>query len=277
MTLELTYYMSTRKNGLFIIENKIIGQAEIQKIADLIWKEYQPRHIRAINNSFRAYVKCFEKVSYEDDGIKIFNDDSEIYRERIKTIEITAQCDKSLYVKLRLNHGQVKIEENYISDSDIEIGGDNFEKIHDIHARISQYIKSIPEQHNLFVKTYGIISKLFFLLGALTFGFIIDLFNNNSKNYTPYWRTAISDIGSFIGYGFLASLFGGLLVFSLYDMFVKKSRDFWPIVELQIGPEHFRPEVKQRKYVIEFIVCFVVPLGGALFYDIMKIVFYLQE
>lgn len=140
--------MSTRKNGLFIIENKIIGQKEVQELADLIWKEYQPRHLTAKNNIFKAYVKCFERVTYEDDGINIFNDDSEIYKERIKAIEITAQCDKLLYIKLRINHGQVKVDEKYISDSDIEIGGDNLEKIHDIHARVSQYIKSIPEQHN---------------------------------------------------------------------------------------------------------------------------------
>lgn len=267
--------MSTRKNGLFIIENKIISKKEIQELAEFIWKEYQPRHILAKNNTFKSYVKCFEKVSYEDDGIKIFNDDSEIYKERIKTIEITAQCDKSLYIKLRLNHGQVKIDENYVSDSDMEIGGDNFEKIHDIHTRISQFIKSIPEQNNFFIKTYWIFSKLSFLLGVLTFGFVIDFLNRDAKDTTPYWRMAITDIGNFIGYGFLASLLGGLVVFSLYDMYIKKSRDYWPITELQIGPEHFRPEIRQRKFVLNFIVYFIIPFVVTLIYDIVKIFFYL--
>lgn len=266
--------MSTRKNGLFIIENKVIGQKEVQELADLIWKEYQPRHLTAKNNIFKSYVKCFERVSYENDGINIFNADSEIYKERIKTIEITAQCDKLLYIKLRLNHGQVKVDDKYISDSDIEIGGDDFVKIHDIHARVLQYIKSIPEQHNYFVKNDKVFSWIILFLGTIAFGFAIDFVSDKSNDFTPYWRSALSDIGNFIGYVFLAVIIGGFIAYSIYDSFVKKSRDLWPTVELRIGPEHFRTEVKYKNYLIQFWILFMLPLIIAVVYDLFKTIIY---
>lgn len=264
-----------RKNGLFSIENKIIGQKEIQTLADLIWKEYQQRNILARTSSFKSYVKCFEKVTYEDDGIKIFSNDSDIYKERIKSIEIIAKCDESLNIKLRLNHGQIKNDGIYVSDSDIEIGGDNFEKIHDIQARITKEIKSLPEQNIFFIKNHRRISKLVFIIGVLSFGFIIDLLYNDTKNRTPYWRRALVDIESFVGLSALATLFGGLILYSLYDNIIEKFRDYWPIVELDLGPEHFRPEVKRRKYLTLFITLILTPILVTFIYDLFKIFLYL--
>lgn len=266
--------MSTRKNALYKIENKIFEQKELQDFAALIWKEYQPRHIGAREKKFNVYVKCYDDVSYQDDTTKIFNSDSEIYKERIQSIEILAQCDNSLYIKLRINHGQLKVEENFYTTSDLEIGGDNFEKIHDIQARFLRQIKSIKEQHNILIEKDKYLLPAVFVLCMFTFGFIIDFFITRTP--TPYWRNALNDWTNFIGYTLLAVM-AGWAGATAYRTLVHKSVDYWPMVEIRIGPEHLRPEVRQREYIMKFAGLVILPLALAVIYDLFKLIVYLAR
>ncbi len=266
--------MSLRKNSLSTIEYKTIDKEHIQNLAQFIYSEYQKRLATTSAPFFRSHVKCFEKVSYEDDGIEVFNDGSGIYKERIKSIVIETRLDEALYIKLRLNHGQVKTDDIYFSDSDIEIGGAEIDQVHDIITRMNEEIRSIPEQENLLIKNYNFFSSASFTISIVSFGYLVDLSNESKKHYTPFWRDALTDWGSLIGSLFVATLFGGLIGYLVYDKFAEKSREIWPMIDLKLGPDHLRPEVKKRRFLSAFAVLFVIPLGVAILYDLFKIVVY---
>lgn len=267
--------MSLRKNALILIENKVINKECLQNLADFIYQEYQKVILSPdLDHYFKVYIKCFERVSYDDTSVEVFKTNSEIYKERIKSIEIEAKAGDKLYIKLRLNHGHIIVDEKYFSDSDIEIGGSDITKIHDIQARINQELKAIPERKNFFTQNFVWFAIIVFLLSMFTFGFLIDSLNSNTKNYTPYWRDAITDIPSFVGYTILAGLFGGLIGYAGFEKFANRSRDVWPVVELSLGPDHFRPELKQRRYWGQFILLVIIPLLVAIAYDLAKIIIY---
>lgn len=261
--------MGIKKHGLYSIDNKIIQKNHIQQIAKLIWLEYDNLQSSSISKEFKVHIKCFDRFSYTADTLEIFNDDSEIYKERLKSIEIVSSCDDKLFIKLRLNHGQMLVDDKYLSDSDIEIGGSDIAKIHDLQVRILQEVQSIPPQDNVIENSSRFIAPSVFIIAALSFGFAVDIYNRGAKNTTPYWREAFNDFGNLFAYSLLPAICGAVFL-SIYNSYSERSLEIWPNVELHIGPEHLRPEVKKRKKIILFFTIVILPLLTAFIYDMIK-------
>jgi hypothetical protein len=262
--------MSLRKNVLIEIKDKVIGKSELASLAKIIWSEYEKCDDRVIAKTFSAHVKTFGNVSYSDDEITILSDDSPIFKERIKSVEIKTVCLNALDISLRIQHA---------GDSDIEIGANDISRMHDIQARFQQELNAIPKQDSFYLRNYNLIQWMFWFSCTIGVGFIIDAFNKDVKFYTPFWRGAFVTVTEFIG-SFLGAGVIGFFLWLAYSHYATKAMLLWPSVELQMGPEHLRPEVAGRRKINYALKWIVAPLLAALVYDIIKsvgFVLYLQK
>lgn len=263
--------MGFRKNGLVTIDNKVFSKKNIQHIIKMAWDEYLEAREKSKSPTFKIHVKCFGNVSFECDDIQLFDDESVLYSENIKSIELQVSCEEALTIKLSVNDGRELSHDSHFKTNEIEIGSDNIAKTHDLQRRYHDYIYAIRPQNNPIYKTRKVMASVIFIIGTVSLGFLVDRQNLNSKDYVPFWVTASKSISDFVGSVIAAGLFGGLLpLIFYYSLLVGKSKEYWPNVEIEIGP--VRPEIEKRQVYIWILRGLIIPLLLSLIYDILKFI-----
>ena len=249
--------MAVRENRLFIIERKIISLKNIRELASVIWGEYE----QAKEGDSTAYilfsVKCFDNSSFEGEDISIFEEDSLITKRRVKSVTIEFRASKSKFIKLRLIHGYTTTDEKKeVSDSDMEIGGDDIMWVGGISDKLNNIVQALPNQEAFILNHQGKLMLGAIAVGIYGFGLGMDIIDAGKS--PAYWSGSTGDI---VGKSFAALVFGGLIgFFIIQGAFLNRINEIWPITELQVGPEHMLLEKKKRAFLWQLWTLIVLPI-----------------
>ncbi|MES2725468.1 MAG: hypothetical protein V4643_00105 [Bacteroidota bacterium] len=253
--------MSIRENRLFAIEDKVLSIQHIRELADIILQEYLISDNKNASSWIKFYVKCYDYSSFESGDISIFDDSSIINKKRVKSIVIEYKEGEEKHVKVHLNHGYIQEEKEYINDSDIEIGGNNPFWVSGIYEKINTTLLSFPEQDTTLIEYKSKINWLAFIIGTYFGGALMDFVDRNNKDFIPFWYQAThKGLGNFFVSLLAGSLFGGIIVWLFTYVFLQKTYEIWPTVELQIGPDHLLVEKKRRFFYAKLLSIVLIPL-----------------
>lgn len=241
--------MSIRENRLLPINNKVFSRNHIYALAEEVSQEYEKVRKSQPTAWLLFSVKCFDHSSFESEDLELFKSESIITRKRVKSIIIEFRCDKEKYVKIRLNHGYIKVDDEKITDSDLEVGGEDPIWVGGILDKLTNIIYSVPDQFSFGARNSTLILWLLFFLGTYLWGALADVFEPAKDGYDPYWSIVLNDIETSGGLIITALLFGGVPFWLISMFFLGDIKDTWPPTELQIGPEHFAFEKKRRIFM----------------------------
>lgn len=249
--------MSIRENRIISVNDRIISLSHLQELAQVITEEYNTAKKNSKDARILFSVKCFEPSSFESTDLSIFKDNSIITKKRVKSVTMLFSDNKK-GVTIRLNHGWKNIDDERLSDSDIEISGNDSFWVSGLSDKLNTVINAFPSQNSPIVNHGSKIRWVAFILGMISFGMTMDFASNENDDFTPYWTKAFSSTDNFIGNFILAAMVSGFFV-SIVNSFIEKAHDLWPTIELQIGPEHSFAEKRRRRLLATLITLLIIP------------------
>lgn len=253
--------MEIKKNTLLVINNKIFSTKDIRDLLQIIWGEYQTTLQNKKNASVLFKVKWFEQSSFESNDISFFNDNSIIFRKPIKNIEAYFHEEDKKAIRLRINHGYgYDDDKNVISDSDVEVSGDNLEWIPIISDKFRTLLDSVENQKSFVRKNIKYFIGLFLLIGSWCF---IALRDKGSKPWSTLYEIWNDDWTLIIGVVFV----GGIIAATPIFILVINMNDIWPPIELQVGPEHFHYNKRRRKYYLWIVSTILIPIMLSIYFQ----------
>lgn len=259
------------------IEEKIFTLHNIRDLARCIWEDYlsskkiedqqyEEERVPGLPK-IKFFIKCFDNSSFESINIDILNDDSVINRKRIKQIKISYEYIGSKNIKLELNHGNNDKQNS--NSSYINVSGDESLWVNGTLSNLNELLSSFPPQNGFLNKYKSWITGSIFVIGTLSFGFLIDLQEDGA--YSPYWSKFLLNFSwnALFGQMFVGIFGGAVLVAYSSPIITKYINLLWPSVELQIGPDHKQIEKRKRRASWLILTVFILPftisiLGGIL-------------
>lgn len=252
--------MPFKQNTFLPIDGKIIGTDHTRELAEMLVEEYDKLHSSGAQG-ITFSVKCFDNTSFSSQDVSLFQAKSPILKKRVRSIEMSIYPTAATFVKVGLLHGSDydSVEKTYYNGSFFELGSDDSMWVNGFAARLQEWLDGVPDQkdpveaNKLWIYLISIVSATYL------FGCVIDWFNINKHGYVPYWKEAFSTGGDWVA-SIVAALFvGGLVALVTAGNFINKSTDIWPMVELQIGPEHLLVEKQKRNYVNKIWTLLILP------------------
>lgn len=235
--------MPYKQNIYLPIQNKIFRLEHIKELAELLFEELQA----AGQGQMEISVKCFDNTSFMSEDLSLLDAKSPILKKRIRSFEFAIHLSSDTWAKIGIFHGANydSVEQEYSNSSFIEISGSDKAWINSFNAKIQEWYEGVPIQNNLLEKRSKLLKWLAFGTGTILFGIIVDWFNVKTINYIPYWEVILKT-SSAIVYLILAFLFGGFFLFMIVKSQIDSSPNIWPIVEIQVGPDHLMKEKQKR-------------------------------
>ena len=263
--------MSIKQNRIINLSSRIFMLKDIRAFAVIIFEEYKNvskelnTEVLDENGIFINFlVRCSESKSFKSNDISILDESSIINNYRMRSIEIEFKESKNKHIKLKLVNGSIYNKEQnlYYTDSEIEIEGNEYSWVTNIEDKFEGAINNVTPQED-YVKRFGkLIYLIAFIVGTIAFGFIFDLLNKiiGTEKYIPYWKDAIQTKSDFALNVFCASFLGGFIFGSIVSEKVKKFYDYYPLIELQVGPEHLLIEKIKKNHLRNIIIYIAIPI-----------------
>ena len=271
MEPEVVYYV--RESQVLNIDQKAFSLAHIRDLAAIIWDFYSKDELRPRSEvqkkigastpplvSINFFIKSFDNSTFNSEHIAILDDDSVINKQRIKQVKVTYNSATVKNITLELNHGNP--DEDDPNPSYVDVSGYESVWVKGVIGEFNSTLAAIPGQNNFLKKNKRAINYTFVILGTILFGFVIDLTNKGSEDFTPYWPSLFYDFNmeDLIGAVIVALLFGGLFGGFIAGKINSKVDIFWPSIELQVGPRHLQYEKKKRWLWGIIITLIIIPL-----------------
>lgn len=238
------------------IKKLVLSLKNVRELASIICDEYEKEKATGnVSASVRFAVNCTDNYFYESEDIAILDDDSDINRQKTESIRINFQSGKERAITLQLKHG------NGESDNFIDVAGDDNMWVNGINGRFNDQLKSFRPQQPFLIQFQTRLRWFCFILSTLAFGFVADLINRNTENYTRFWTQAFNnpwDDG--IAYLIAAIFLGGGIGIGILNSILQKATELWPSIELQIGPEHLQTEKQKRTTYYSLFTLFIFPI-----------------
>jgi hypothetical protein len=262
--------MSINEHRLFGINNKVFSINNIRELALLLYKEYEiEKNSELAIISFS--VKCSDKSSFESEDISLFESGGILQKKRVDSITLSFQKGRMKLIKIYLEHGSRENNNKYTNPSDIEIGGNDSFWVSGITDKINLLIDSYPEQERVYFQYEYIFDWAYFLIGGFGLVALIEFINKGDKDYTSYFRKSFNTYNDFFGFLVTFSIVGAISWSICSISMTKKVYSLWPLVELQLGPEHLQTEKRKREFlrkigtlillpiVLEILFWFIIP------------------
>lgn len=200
-----------------------------------------------------------------EDSSTLEAEDPSIFDEgqlkRVEEINITLSSS-GRRINLRLT------QRRYGSSSEFSISGNDRNWVNSVNSKLTEIINSITPQ-NITAKKYGWLIQIVsaFGIGILAENFILLLLAASLKKPFPHFfvKNELNDYFLYYLFSFALGIFYELLFFNIPE----KIEKIWPIVELQIGPEHTLKEKKIRKIWSQFFILGILPILISVISDIL--------
>jgi hypothetical protein len=205
------------------------------------------------DGSFRVTIECDDDTSYEAEDMSIFADDDILDLKKPTKIVVSMQDTyRNKDITLRVTH-RGSGSENMLS-----VSSSDYNWLSGVFENLEQIVKSTKPQYIWLQRFY--ITVLVTLGLAIAIGLLV------AFSLGP---SATSDDRA--GAGFVT----GIIFLVLGTTMVGWLANFFPPIELAIGPEHTRVESNRRKVLIAACTLFIAPLAIMVVYDVLKWVLHL--
>jgi hypothetical protein len=264
--------MTITENRTYPIKDKIFSIDHVRNLARLLQEEYDSS-IKGLENltskekSIALYfrIKCLEPVSFEHNNSEIFLKKSKIYTKHIQSIEMSFSEGDNKKIKIILQHGDEynELTKEYINSSYTEVTGKNELWVNGLLAKLTDYIDSVPNQERgiLDWNSYALSVALCILGGYLTsIVFSLNMCRNDA-NY--FWKDLYHDNGliwSIVAFGFISFIPGIFFAAFIENNMDKICHHTFPIVELQLGEDHFHLNKKKRAKLRYIWLMIILPI-----------------
>lgn len=260
--------MEITESRVVSIQNKIIKLSDVRKLAQIIVEEASKFQLDEKEHRIKFSATCFDGSIFSSKDVALFSDDSVLNSKRIESINLILSCyyaDEVIDIGLKHNNSPY----NY---SKINIKGNNSNWVNGVLKRLEDLVESFQPQNN-FLSTYQLHLKTITAISiGLIYIFLISLIPAEPSKNPEEW---VKHLNNFIhqqplfGY-FMKYFFALLMGWAPASYIIDKLKALWPIVEIQIGPEHTYIEVKRRKLIAVTFIVGIVPLITSFIYDIIK-------
>lgn len=243
-----------RENRNVRIYEKVITLDNVRELARMVWKEYNEDKNEK-EKQFEIAVICEDDTSFKSDSLEILDKERVINIRRVICIKIYYKSGNNRKIEIELRHG------NDEGGSFLNVTGDEEMWVTGILGSLKDRIRYYKSQDSFILKNLILVRIAFFASGTYCTGPLVDLINSDIKNYIPYWKTAIQSTDSFFSSLTGALILGGLVLGLLIsEAIIKKSRQLWPSIEMQIGPEHRMTEKKRRWNLFVITTVLIIPI-----------------
>lgn len=252
------------------IENRIITLGDIQRLSNVIFKEYGQLRINSKYANISFIATCDDRSVFESEDPCLFDSDSVLSSKSVKNISINCIClQPNLSMEISIVHGN-----NFgYYDSGIVVRGIDPKWVNGTLKLLEEVVNSFSPQCN-YIENHRIIIRSVFSISIgwlLTHTLILALpyistpeptsKNNVLSTMVTLYPLMLYPI-SYCIYVFFGFIPAGILM--------QKLSKLWPSVELQIGPEHKFIEKRRRVWVTGAILLGVIPMVVQFVYDVAK-------
>lgn len=252
------------------IEYKIINKADLYKLANLIYKEYESW---SEDRKILTILKLEDDETRELQNVNITEDDIILGIKKLLKITIVFQdWDHDKNITLQLVHWK-EYASNYFS-----IESSNEDWVNSLYVKITEILNSIKPQNIFFLKNKKYLFHILALILGISFisihnwiigivwyenqdsdstDSLLFLLNFIFENAVILWWLVILFLTWLYGQAFLL-----LFRFQLSDYI-----DYtYPSIEFDFWPEHLQKEKKQRMLILKIITIFIVPIWISLLF-----------
>jgi len=197
--------------------------------------------------------------------IDIFGDDSPVNYKKAEQISMFYQdMTSERIIQIRLSHSQYE----YGNDNSILIEGNDSNWVNGTLKQLEEMVDSFVPQ-NMFFRKYGSLTGVIIviLLSLFTRTLIDRVLIIANPNFPLFGVDNIS-IESF-ALQVMLYLFVSLIWFYPFLNIWKKIMAFYPVVELQIAPNHKLTEKKRRELFGNFLVVVFIPIILQIIFEIV--------
>jgi hypothetical protein len=239
--------------------DKIFKLKDVQNIAFLIWKEYESFSNDETKTAvIRFEVNCAGQVSHGDEDLKIFNEDSMINFKLLESIDMEFIGINEKYIRVRIDKNYTDIRGNtpLIRPNDIEVRGNDTMWVDGLIAKFTDVLDSVEDQNSWWRRWQSLILLGFFIASIGVIGYMADFKNSHLEKFISFWtfnkdiyaRITVAGIISILPLGFF------------YLFYNSKVYTAFPLIELQIGPEHKYKAKKIRNFYITLFSLIIIPV-----------------
>lgn len=259
--------MNIRETRELKIKERVITLENVLCLAKILENERQRVSDEAATElTFTA--SCTDSSSFSSQEPALFEKDSPLSKKRVGHIQMEFRHYKTMSrITIGLAHG------NGSWRNDVTISGTDSTWVNGTLKAIEETIDSFTPQNTFLYQNEKTLRIVFSLgLGSLYF-WMASLIPTAPSAEMPGWAIKLNLVLSAIPLGYylfkyaMAFLVGWLPSEILYN----KLKDWWPSVELQIGPEHTLTEKQRRKWIASAFIFGVFPLATAVIYDLIKV------
>lgn len=264
-----------KETRLIRIQNRIIKNADLLKLANALFKEYklQKKSDKYTGVSFSA--TCDDDSLFDSESTDIFSDLSPLSSKRIISIKMyVGSIISNRQIHIHINHSTSYYNQlNYI-----EVKGTDPKWVNGTLKILEEIVDGFTPQ-NTFVKKY---SLFFHTIFAISIGVIIlNILGYfiTIANLPQTTSTSEGLSGLIVSLATKYAIARALFIYLSYWLFglgpagylVKKLRDLWPSIEIQVGAEHKFIEKRRRGWLINIFLIGILPISLQVIYDIIKL------
>ncbi len=236
----------------------ILTLVDIKKLAKVVIEEYENRKPLASSAWVRFSITCDDGSRFESKDADFF-DDPIISSKRVMAIKMIYSASQE-ELKIEISHDASGIPGG-IRDNVVQVEGLDSKWVNSTLKKLGEIIDGFTPQKS-FVIQHPKISEL---LAAINIGIIlIGIYSL----LIPYSQPSSSLIMPPMLILILDTPLKIILIYFIYWMagllpakiLMPKINQLWPIVELQLGPEHKLTEKQRRIQISGFFLLVVVPI-----------------
>lgn len=252
--------MPYNQNTFIPIQDKIFKIEHIRELAELLLDEYQIKK-QQDSQGVEFSVKCFDNTSFTGDDLTLFAPKSPILKKRLRSVELNIHPGKNTFVKVGVFHGVQYDSETrlYSNASFMELGSQDTMWVNGFAGKLEEWLDGIPDQENVLQEKSTWILWAAFIIGTYLFGMIIDWIHIREPEHLKYWVKVFNG-EDVINRILAASFFGGGIFLAIIKHQIGKSPQTWPMVELQVGPDHLMMEKRKRNFLYKVWAWILLPI-----------------
>lgn len=247
---------------------------DIEELAEYLYEEH--KRITGDNSgSLEFVVKCFDNTSFTSNDLSLFNSPkSPLLKRRVRSVELGFKLPEKGHVQIGIFHGTDydSVEDKYSNQSFIELASEDTRWLNAVSGEIQVWYDGLADQNNIVLRNAKKIRWITFFIGMFLFGVVIDWFKFNNSEYTPYWEKVLKTSQA-IPLLFVAALFGGAVSLLIINHQIEKTWNIWPMVEIQIGPDHLQKEKQKRNVTYQIWALILIPLILSIISSVITSVF----
>ena len=245
---------------------KVVRLEDLRAFATIAFEEFQRCKQEDKYASFSIRVVCENDTVFTGSDLELFEATSPILNHRVTSIKIDTRSSSERYrIDMTFAHG------SYSHTNYIQISGDNSLWVNGVLAKFHDVVNRITPQTRFFDRYFWLVWVLLSLgIGLLLFHPFIRFVALVTTPTTPSKLDLAINKSEFLQW-VAKVIFSLVLGFYPAGFLAAKLRSLWPVVELQVGPEHAFIERKRRLWVANAMALAIVPLMVSFIYDALKL------